>query len=50
MPGPSFRPILASIGVFLLFLGLVFRGWILAVGILFLIVALLGWLNDARKE
>ena len=33
MPGPSFRPILASIGVFLLFLGLVFPGWIIAVGI-----------------
>ncbi len=50
MPGPSFRPILASLGVFVLFLGLVFPGWILAVGVLFLIVALLGWLNDARKE
>jgi cupredoxin-like protein len=50
MPGPSFRPILASIGVFLLFLGLVFPGWILAVGIGFLIVSLLGWLNDAGEE
>jgi plastocyanin len=50
LPGPSFRPILASIGVAVLFLGLVFPGPILAVGLLFLIVALLGWLNDARKE
>jgi plastocyanin len=50
LPGPTFRPILASIGVFLVFLGLVFPGPILAVGILFMIVALLGWLNDARKE
>ena len=50
IPGPTFRPILASIGVFLLFLGLVFPGPILAVGIVFLIVSLLGWLNDARKE
>jgi plastocyanin len=50
MPGPSFRPILASLGVFVLFLGLVFPGPILAVGLAFLIVALLGWLNDARKE
>jgi hypothetical protein len=49
-PGPTFRPILASIGVFLVFLGLVFPGPILAVGIAFAIVALLGWLNDARKE
>jgi plastocyanin/energy-converting hydrogenase Eha subunit A len=50
MPGPSFRPVLASLGVFVLFLGLVFPGPVLAVGVLFMIVALLGWLNDARKE
>jgi plastocyanin len=50
VPGPSFRPILASLGVFVLFLGLVFPGWILAVGLLAVVTALLGWLNDARKE
>jgi plastocyanin len=50
MPGPSFRPILASLGVATLFAGLVFGGWVLAVGLVFTIVSLLGWLNDARKE
>ena len=50
MPGPSFRPILASLGVAVLFAGLVFGGWVLVVGLVFTIVALLGWLNDARKE
>lgn len=50
LPGPTFRPILASLGVFLLFLGFVFPGWLLAVGVIALIVSLLGWLNDARKE
>ena len=50
MPGPSFRPLLASLGVALLFAGLVFGGWVLAVGVLALVVSLLGWLNDARKE
>jgi plastocyanin len=50
LPGPSFRPILASLGVAVLFAGLVFGGWILLVGLLFTITALLGWLNDARKE
>ncbi|HUP54761.1 MAG TPA: cupredoxin domain-containing protein [Methylomirabilota bacterium] len=50
MPGPSFRPILASLGVAVLFAGLVFGGWVLAVGLVFTITALLGWLNDARKE
>lgn len=50
VPGPSFRPLLASVGVALLMFGLVFGGWVLAVGIVALIVTLLGWLNDARKE
>jgi plastocyanin len=50
MPGPSFRPFLAALGVAVLFAGLVFGGWVLLVGLLFTISALLGWLNDARKE
>lgn len=50
IPGPSFRPLLASLGVAILFAGLVFGGWILGVGLLVTILALLGWLNDARKE
>ena len=50
MPGPSFLPLLAALGVAILFAGLVFGGWIIAVGVIFTIVALLGWLNDARKE
>ena len=50
MPGPSFRPFLASLGVAVLFAGLVFGGWVLVVGLVFTITALLGWLNDARKE
>lgn len=50
MPGPSWRPFLGALGVFLLFLGLVFPGPLLAVGVLALIVTLLGWLTDARKE
>lgn len=50
LPGPSFRPFLASLGVAVLFAGLVFGGWVLAVGFIFTITALLGWLNDARKE
>jgi len=50
VPGPSFRPLLAALGVSVLFAGLVFGGWVLAVGVLFTIASLLGWLNDARKE
>jgi plastocyanin len=50
VPGPSFLPLLAALGVAILFAGLVFGGWIIAVGVIFTIVALLGWLNAARKE
>lgn len=50
LPGPSFRPILASLAMAILFFGLVFGGWLLVVGILALVVALLGWLRDARRE
>lgn len=50
MIGPSFRPVLASLAVAVLFFGLVFGGWLLLVGLLFVIVTLLGWLSDARAE
>ena len=50
MPGPSFRPLLASIAMAVLLYGLVFRGWLLAIGLLMLVVSLVGWLRDARTE
>jgi plastocyanin len=50
MPGPSFRPILGALGTALLLLGLVFGGWLLAVGVFALVIGLIGWLFDARKE
>ncbi len=50
MPGPSFRPILAAIAVAVLFYGLVFGGWLLAIGLIMLVLSLVGWLRDARAE
>jgi plastocyanin len=50
MPGPSFRPILASIAMMVLFYGLVFGGWLLLAGALMLVISLLQWLTDARRE
>jgi plastocyanin len=50
LPGPSFRPLLAALGVTALLGGLVVGGWLLAAGALFMFVALLGWLADARAE
>lgn len=50
MPGPSFLPVLGAIGMAMLMLGLVFGGWLLAVGVISLILTLVGWMGDARKE
>ena len=50
MPGPSYRPFVGALGMTMLMFGLVFGGWMLAVGVLALIVTLFGWLVDAVKE
>jgi len=50
MPGPSFRPILASIALAALLYGLVFGPWIFVAGVLMLVTALVEWLVDARHE
>src|SRR4051812_34451118 len=44
MPGPSYSPFFAAVGVFLLFLGLVFGGWIVVLGVIALVLTLLYWL------
>ncbi len=50
MPGPSWRPFLGAFGMLSLLLGLVFGGWLLAVGVIVLISTLIGWLTDAVNE
>jgi hypothetical protein len=50
MPGPSFLPFLAAFGMGMLMLGLVFGEWLLAVGVIGLILSLLGWMTAARRE
>jgi hypothetical protein len=50
IPGPSFLPFLAALGAALLFLGLVFGGWMLAAGVIALILTLAGWMTAARAE
>ena len=50
MPGPSFRPLIASIALTVLFYGLVFGGPLLFVGLIMLVISLLQWLLDFRRE
>ena len=49
MPGPSWAPILASIGLFLMFLGIVFPGPILVLGGIALALTLLYWLTESVR-
>jgi plastocyanin len=50
MPGPSFRPIVSGVALAILLYGLVFGGALLAVGVIALIISLVEWLIDARRE
>lgn len=50
MPGPSFLPFLAAVGMAMLLLGLVFGEWLLAVGVIAFVLSLLGWMSAARQE
>ena len=50
IPPPSFRPLLVSIAFTLLVGGMVIGGLALVLGVLAMVVALLGWLKDARSE
>ncbi|HSL98343.1 MAG TPA: cupredoxin domain-containing protein [Candidatus Deferrimicrobiaceae bacterium] len=50
LPGPSIRPLLASLGAFALMAGLVFGGWVLVVAAIFLTWTLIGWLGDFAAE
>ncbi len=49
MPGPSFSPIFAAVGAFLMFLGLVFGGVILYLGAIAFALTLLYWLAEAMR-
>src|SRR4051812_13392104 len=50
MPGPTYGPVFAAAGVFLLFLGLVFPGPLLLIGGVGLILSLLFWGREALRE
>src|SRR4249919_1764367 len=49
MPGPSFAPIFAGVGLFLVMLGLVFGGLTLVLGIIALVLTLLYWLAEGLR-
>jgi plastocyanin len=50
MPGGSVAPILAAVGAFALFLGLVFGGILLWAGVLLLVMTLLVWFREGMRD
>ena len=50
MPGPSFAPVLAAVGVFLLVFGMVVGGLWLWVGLIALVITLLYWGREALRD
>lgn len=50
MPGGSMAPILAAAGAFALFLGLVFEGILLGVGVVLLVLTLLVWFREGMRD
>ena len=50
MPGPSFAPLLAAFGVFMLFFGLIAGGLWLWVGLVVLVITLLYWGREALRD
>ena len=49
LPGPSFAPIFGAVGVFLLFVGIVFPGPILLLGAIALVLTLIYWLTESVR-
>src|SRR5438093_256805 len=50
MPGPTYAPFFGAGGTFLLFLGLVFPGPLLALGVIGMVLALLFWGREGLRE
>ena len=50
MPGPSFAPVFAAVGLFLVMLGLVFGGITIVLGVIALVLTLLYWLAEGMRN
>lgn len=50
LPGPSAWPLLAPVGLFFLVAGLIFGPALFAGGLIMAVIAVIGWLLDARDE
>lgn len=50
MPPPSWKPIIVAVGLAIALTGVVLTWLVVVVGLVVSIVAIVGWVRDARKE
>ncbi|MGH7610884.1 MAG: aa3-type cytochrome oxidase subunit IV [Candidatus Dormibacteria bacterium] len=49
-PGPSFWPALLAVGVAMALVGVITKEVVVIIGLVIVVVALAGWIRDARRE
>ncbi len=50
LPGPSFWPVLLAVGVAMSLIGVITKVVVVVIGLIILLVALGGWIRDARRD
>jgi hypothetical protein len=50
LPGPSFLPVLTALGVTLALVGLVFSLYVVGLGLLITVIAVVRWVRQTRAE
>ena len=50
LPGPSFWPVLLALGISMSLIGVITKLAVLIIGLVITVVALSGWIRDARRD
>ena len=50
LPGPSYQPALMAFGATLAVVGVVLSTILVAIGLVIIVVTLIGWVRDTRRE
>jgi hypothetical protein len=50
LPGPTLLPIATAVGITFAIVGLTIGWWLVAVGVLITVIAIIRWIREAREE
>lgn len=50
LPGNSVQPLILTVGITILLVGLTLNWWIIAVGLIITVATLVAWVRDAIRE